>query len=75
MAQGDELFEFAAEPAAAEPWNVLIVDDEPAVHEVTRLVLGTFRFEDRPLKFHHAYSAAEARELLRNTADIGVMLL
>lgn len=76
MAQGDDLFEFAAEPAAAvEPWNVLIVDDEPAVHEVTRLVLGTFRFEDRPLKFHHAYSAAEARELLRSTEDIAVTLL
>ena len=75
MAQGEELFEFAAEPVAAEPWNVLIVDDEPAVHEVTRLVLGSFRFEDRPLKFHHAYSAAEARNLLRTVPDIGVMLL
>ncbi|MBL8243421.1 MAG: DUF3369 domain-containing protein, partial [Rhodanobacteraceae bacterium] len=75
MAQGEELFEFAAEPVAAEPWNVLIVDDEPAVHEVTRLVLGSFRFEDRPLKFHHAYSATEARALLRAVPDIGVMLL
>jgi response regulator RpfG family c-di-GMP phosphodiesterase len=75
MVQGDELFEFAAEPIAAEPWHVLIVDDEPAVHEVTRLVLGSFRFEDRPLHFHHAYSAAEARALLRDTPDIGVMLL
>jgi len=73
--QVEDLFEFAAEPVAAEPWHVMIVDDEPAVHEVTRLVLGTFRFEDRPLQFHHAYSAAEARALLRNTADIGVLLL
>jgi response regulator RpfG family c-di-GMP phosphodiesterase len=76
MTSEDEVFEFATEPVVqAEPWNVLIVDDEPAVHEVTRLVLGNFRFEDRPLKFHNAYSAAQARELLRSVPDLAVVLL
>ena len=32
------------------PWKVLLVDDEPEVHEVTRLVLAGFRFEGRPLQ-------------------------
>ena len=75
MAESEQLFDFAAEPVALEPWHVLIVDDEPAVHEVTRLVLGTFRFEGRPLQFHHAHSGAEARKLLRETNDIAVLLL
>lgn len=76
MVQEDEVFKFATEPAVAvEPWHVLIVDDEPAVHEVTRLVLGNFRFEDRPLRFHNAYSAVQARELLRSVPDLAVVLL
>ncbi len=75
MVESEQLFDFAAEPVAMEPWHVLIVDDEPAVHEVTRLVLGTFRFEGRPLHFHHAHSGAEARKLLRETSDIAVLLL
>ena len=44
--------------SVAPGWKVLIVDDEPEVHHVTRLVLGSFRFEGRPLQFLSAHSAA-----------------
>ena len=57
------------------PWKVLIVDDEPEVHAVTRLVLGGFRFEGDRLDFLSAHSAAEARGLLRRHPDIAVLLL
>ena len=57
------------------PWKVLIIDDEPEVHEVTQLVLGDFKFEDRPLEFLHAHSAAKARSLLQAHDDIAVVLL
>jgi putative nucleotidyltransferase with HDIG domain len=59
----------------APSWKVLIVDDEPEVHQVTRLVLGGFRFESRPLEFLSAYGASEAREMMRTRPDIAVMLL
>ena len=59
----------------APPWKVLIVDDEPEVHAVTRLVLGNFRFADRPLQFLNATSAAQAETMLREHPDIAVMLL
>ncbi|MBS0555916.1 MAG: DUF3369 domain-containing protein [Proteobacteria bacterium] len=59
----------------ASPWKVLIVDDEPEVHAVTRLVLGNFRFADRPLQFLNATSAAQAEIMLRENPDIAVMLL
>ena len=54
--------------AALPGWKVLIVDDEPEVHAVTRLVLGDFRFESRPLQFLSAHSAAEACALMREHA-------
>jgi len=57
------------------PWKILIVDDEPEVHNVTRLVLGGFQFEGRGLDFISAHSAAEARGLLAEHADAAVILL
>src|SRR5438045_6147767 len=65
----------AEDKALVTPWKVLIVDDEPEVHNVTRLVLSNFRFEERPLKFLSAYSGREAVELLAAQPDVAVMLL
>ena len=67
---------FAPEASAALPnWKVLIVDDEPEVHNVTRLVLSNFRFEGRAIEFLLAYSAQEARNRLREHDNISVLLL
>ncbi len=41
-------------------WQVLVVDDEPEVHAVTRLALRRFTFENRPLIVHTASSGHEA---------------
>jgi response regulator RpfG family c-di-GMP phosphodiesterase len=70
----DELFA-PEETAPVQPWKVMIVDDEPEVHNVTRLVLSNFRFEHRPLQFLQAYSAKEARGLIAQHPDTSVMLL
>ena len=76
----DEL-EFRDEPDdtaplhALEPWHILIVDDEPAVHEVTKLVLSDFTMDDRPLAFSHCYSAEQAHALLSQPNDIALILL
>ncbi|HSX59382.1 MAG TPA: DUF3369 domain-containing protein [Tahibacter sp.] len=72
----DDRLEFAAEPARAlPPWKVLIVDDEPEVHNVTRLVLGNFRFAERPLELISAFSSREAEQLLARHDDAAVVLL
>lgn len=60
---------------AAAPWQVLVVDDEPAVHEVTKLVMSDFEMDGRRLQFTHCYSAAEARSLLAQRNDIALILL
>ncbi|HEX5842057.1 MAG TPA: DUF3369 domain-containing protein [Pseudomonas sp.] len=67
--------ETAPQPPRLPPWDVLIVDDEPAVHKVTQLVMNGFEFAGRQLAFLNAYSAAEARELLSNHRDIALVLL
>jgi len=58
-----------------QPWKLLLVDDEPEIHEVTRLVLGSFRFEGKSLQFLSAYSIEEAKRLLHAHDDIAVTLL
>lgn len=46
-------------------WDILIVDDEPQVHSVTEMVLKGFQFDHKSLRFDNAYSAEEAKELLK----------
>jgi response regulator RpfG family c-di-GMP phosphodiesterase len=57
------------------PWKVLIVDDDKEVHEVTKLVLSNFEWDDTPLHFISAYSAYEAEQLFLEHDDIAVALI
>ena len=60
---------------ASEFWDVLIVDDDPEIHSVTKLALSGVEFWDKGLRFHHAYSGAEALSVLKNNHSISVVLL
>lgn len=73
-------FLFADEPAQQQElpqdrWKILIVDDEPEVHAVTKLALSDFSFLGRGLEFHSAYSGEEARELATSNPDAAIILL
>lgn len=57
------------------PWVVMIVDDDPAVHQVTQLVMDDFEFAGRKLQFLNAYTASEARDLLQSRQDVALVLL
>jgi CheY-like chemotaxis protein len=61
--------------AHQRPWRVLVVDDDADVHAVTRLALRNVSFKDRELELYSAYSAAEGLALLREHADIALVLL
>ncbi|MGJ8686608.1 MAG: DUF3369 domain-containing protein [Spongiibacteraceae bacterium] len=63
------------EITSAHPWKLLIVDDEEAVHEVTKLALGGFKFAGRGLQFISAYSGEAAKKLMAEHGDISVILL
>lgn len=58
-----------------DPWHILIVDDEPDVHHITKMVLANFEFDGRSLKFTSAYSGKEAREKMAEHDDIAMVLL
>lgn len=73
-------FLFADEPAKQQElpqdrWKILIVDDEPEVHAVTKLALSDFSFLGRGLEFHSAFSGSEARELATEHPDAAIVLL
>ena len=59
--------ETSSQSASMGFWDVLIVDDDPEIHSVTKLALSGVEFWGRILRFHHAYSAAEAIEVLSKT--------
>ncbi|MCW7752663.1 HD domain-containing protein [Desulfobotulus sp. H1] len=65
------------EPSDSEglPWEILIADDDPEVHRVTRLVLADFRFENRPLAIHSVYSGSETVAFVSNNSNTSVLLL
>ncbi len=76
----DEEFEFLLEDNLPEEtnsnsWKVIIVDDEPEVHQSTKLLLKTFTFEDKPLSFFSAYSASEAQSLIAENHDVAIIFL
>ena len=74
----DDLFVFAPDSQdenlanasqKTESWKALIVDDEPEVHKITKLVLESVSFEGQPIELIHAYSAEEAKTILEQQVD------
>ena len=61
--------------ASPPPWVVLIVDDEPDVHEVTRMTLWRTEFGGAGVELHSAYSNAEARAFLEEEREIALIIL
>jgi response regulator RpfG family c-di-GMP phosphodiesterase len=64
-----------AEAKEADPWKILIVDDEADVHSVTVYMLSGQSYRGRPFSFLHAYSGEEARIVLSGHPDVAVILL
>jgi adenylate cyclase len=59
----------------SDSWKILIVDDEPDIHRITKLALADLSFDGRPLQFISAYSRAETLQLMAEQADIALILL
>lgn len=58
-----------------EAWNILIVDDEEDIHTSTQIALSRFEFEGKKLSFFHAYTAAEAKEILSNNDNFAIVFI
>lgn len=78
--EDDDLLNFLDEESEPQPggrktWRVLVVDDEPDVHEATRVALRDLLVEGRLVDLRHAHSAEEAYRVLAQDDDIAVLLL
>lgn len=62
-------------PPALESWHILVVDDDHDVHVATEFSLKRVSIHQRPLRFTHANSGAEAIALLQQTNDVHLLLL
>ncbi|WP_374654943.1 response regulator [Dongia sp.] len=92
----DDLLDFLEDESedealkSAQPWTLLIVDDDSEVHRAIELALMAVRIHGRALALSHCMSAAEARAMLERhahpvdlvlldvvmeTADAGLILL
>jgi len=56
-------------------WDILIVDDDTAVHNITKTVLKSKEIDGRKLRFHSVFSGYEATQLLKTQSDFAVILL
>ncbi|MFL9826635.1 DUF3369 domain-containing protein [Rhodoplanes sp. SY1] len=80
MADQDDIVDIVEDgddaPAAAGPrWKIMIIDDEPAVHDGTRFALADYALNGQGLEMISAYSAEEGRALLAQHPDTAVVLL
>ena len=60
---------------SSDYYKVLIVDDEKTIHKITMMVLSKLNLGGKRLDFLSAYSAAEAKKIMKKTEDIAVVLL
>ena len=72
----DDLFAPENESVIAlHKWKVLIVDDEPEVHSVTKMALADFKFQQSELEIISLFNAADAMQFLTKHNDIALLLL
>lgn len=81
MFEGDDDLLFADEAestpmqALGAKWKVMLVDDEPAIHDVTKMALSGFAFDGRGIEFISVRSGAAAKQAIFDHPDTAVMLL
>ncbi len=63
------------ELSKAEPWVVLLVDDEPEVHAVTQMSLRNFEFLGRPVELLSAHSKNQGFDVYRQHPEIALALI
>ncbi|PAR48351.1 DUF3369 domain-containing protein [Vibrio metoecus] len=58
-----------------DPWRVLLVDDDEQMHQITRLALTGFQFQNRSLELISVLSGLEAQKVMAEQTDIALALI
>lgn len=56
-------------------WKILLVDDEPDIHSVTKLALKDVEFQGKSLDILSCFSEENTKDILNKNPDIAVILL
>ncbi|ACN15800.1 two-component response receiver and regulator protein [Desulforapulum autotrophicum HRM2] len=83
MAADNEMVLFADEDIClpgsgripGKSWKILVADDEPDVHEITRIALASYQFDGCKVELLAAYSGADVKEILARENDVALILL
>ncbi len=75
-----DLFQFAedrevVQEASGKAWKILVVDDEPSVHDITRSALKHVTVEGQALELIYALSGEEAKKKLEEHKNIALALI
>lgn len=76
----DDYFIFSDEETPSKEveqnqWNILVIDDDMAVHTTTKLALKNVKIHGRGLNLIHAYSSIDGIAYLKQSNDIDMVLL
>jgi CheY-like chemotaxis protein len=61
--------------SSLEKHHILVVDDEPDIHKLTKMSLRQLQYRGRKVKFSFASSGKQAVEIMRSNPEIAVILL
>ena len=56
-------------------WKILVVDDEEHIHQITRIALRDYRFEDQRVRILSAFSADDVKRIFNQEQDIALVLM
>ncbi len=56
-------------------WKILIVDDEEFIHDNLEMNLEDLIYDNKNIRFLHAFSAKEAKDVLLHNPDIAIIIL
>ena len=58
-----------------DKWLILIVDDEENIHDLLKIALQDIAYNNKKTDFISAYTAAQAREIIKSHPEIAVIIL
>ncbi|GHU49134.1 transcriptional regulator [Clostridia bacterium] len=64
-----------AKDGSNECWKIMVIDDEPSIHDVTHYALRRFGYMDKGLKILDAFSAKQAELIVESEKDLALLLV
>ncbi len=71
----EEKIEIPSLYSSNTPWKIIIADDEKEIHQITKMVLSDYTFDNRTIQFFSAYTSTETITLMEQHPDAAILLL